>query len=177
MIFNKKHNLSLIFLACLLALAFAAPSLSFAQAKIGVVNMEEAVNNTKAGKRAQAELKRKAEKYEKELKDMQAKIKKLAKEMENAGMLLKPEAKVTKQREYERMVRQLQERDREARQDINLAQREAFKPILQKMRAILDEIGKKGGYALITETRAVLYAPNSANITKQVIAAYDKANP
>lgn len=177
MVFNKKHTLSLIFLACLLTAAFALPSLAFAQAKIGVVDMEEAVNNTKAGKRAQAELKRKVEKYEKELKTTRDKIQKLQKELENSAMLLKPEAKITKQRDLERMVRQFQERQRDASQDMNAAQREAFKPILQKMRGIISEIGKKGGYALVTETRTVLYAPNSANITNQVIAAYDKANP
>lgn len=177
MVFSRKHNLSLVFLACLLVMAIAAPSMAIAQAKIGVVNMEEAVNNTKAGKRAQAELKRKVEKYEKELKDEGAKIQKMQKELQNAGMLLKPEAKLSKQREYERMVRQFQEKQRDANQDMNLAQRDVFKPILQKMKGIIEEIGKKGGYTLITETRAVLYAPNSADITKQVIAAYDKANP
>lgn len=177
MVFSKKHNLSLVFLACLLAMAIAAPSLAFAQAKIGVVNMEEAVNNTKAGKRAQAELKRKVERYEKDLKDQRERIQKMQKELENAGMLLKPEAKLSKQREYERLVREFQDKQRDANQDMNVAQREVFKPILQKMKSIIEDIGKKGGYVLITETRAVLYAPNSADITKQVIAAYDKTNP
>lgn len=177
MAFNMKKKAALIFLACLMTTAFALPSMALAQIKIGVVDMEGAVNSTKAGKRAQAELKRKFEKYEKDLKSMQDQVQKLQKEMENSAMLLKPEAKITKQREFERLVRQFQEKQRDASQDMNAAQREAFKPILQKMRGIITGIGKKGGYSLITETRAVLYAPNSADITQQVIAAYDKLNP
>ena len=177
MALSMKKKTALIFLACLIIAAFALPSMAQAQSKIGVVDMESAVNNTKAGKRALAELKRKAEKYEKELKSMQDEVQKLQKELENSAMLLKPEVKLAKQRDFERKVRQLREKDRDARQDINMAQREAFKPILQKMQGIIKAIGQKGGYALITETRVVLYAPNSADITKQVIAAYDKANP
>lgn len=177
MAFSMKKKAALIFLACLLTAAFVLPAVAMAEIKIGVVDMEAAVNNTKAGKRAQAELKRKFEKYENDLKSMQAEIQKLQKEMENSAMLLKPEAKLSKQREFERMVRQFQEKQRDASQDMNEAQRESFKPILQKMRGIITGIGKKGGYSLITETRAVLYAPDSADITKQVIAAYDKLNP
>jgi outer membrane protein len=177
MALSMKKKTALIFLACLITAAFALPSMALAQVKIGVVNMEAAVNNTKAGKRAQAELKRKFEKYEKDLKSMQDDIQKLQKELENSAMLLKPEAKLSKQRDFERKVRQFKERQRDATQDMNMAQRESFKPILQKMQGIIKAIGKKGGYALITETRAVLYAPNSADITQQVIAAYDKANP
>ncbi|KMY66449.1 hypothetical protein AAU61_14805 [Desulfocarbo indianensis] len=174
---SEKKTISVIFLACLLTAAFLLPALAQAQGKIGVVDIEEAINSTKAGKRAQAELKRKFDKYEQELKGTRAEIEKLQKEMENSAMLLKPEAKLAKQRDLERLVRQFQERNRDASQDMNVAQREAFKPILQKMKVIVEDFGKKGGYALITETRAVLYAPNSADITQQVIAAYDKANP
>jgi outer membrane protein len=177
MAFGMTKKATLIILACLMTAALTLPSLAAAQGKIGVVDMEEAINNTKAGKRAQAELKRKFEKYEKELKASREEIQKLQKELENSAMLLKPEAKLSKQRDLERLVRQFQDRQRDASQDMNEAQREAFKPILKKMKGIIENLGKKGGYTLITETRAVLYAPNSANITQQVIAAYDKSNP
>ncbi len=177
MAFSMTKKASLIFLACLMTALVALPSLAYAQPKIGVVDMEQAINKTKAGKRAQAELKRKFEKYEKELKSTREEVQKLQKELENSAMLLKPEAKLAKQRDLERLVRQFQDRQRDASQDMNEAQREAFKPILQKMKGIIEDLGKKGGYALITETRAVLYAPNSADVTQQVIAAYDKVNP
>jgi outer membrane protein len=177
MAFSMKKKAALIFLACLVTAAFALPSTALAEIKIGVVDIDAALHDTKAGKRAQAELKRKAEKYEKELKDMQAEIQKIQKEMENSAMLLKPEAKLAKQRDFERMVRQFQEKQRDATQDMRIAEREVVKPIVQKLQGIIKAIGQKGGYSLITETRAVLYAPNSADITKQVIAAYDKVNP
>jgi outer membrane protein len=172
---------SVVTLAALLALglglAWSLPSPAQAGGKIAVVDMERAVNNCKAGKRAQAELKRKAEKLQAELKKLGKEVQKLRDELENTAMLLKAEARLAKQREFERKLRLLRDRQRDAKQEMMEAQRAAFAPILRKMQKIIRQIGAKGGYALITETRAALYYPKSADITDQVIAAYDKVNP
>ncbi len=177
MTFSRKNTLAIAFLTCLLAVALALPAQALAKGKIGVVDTERAVNNTKAGKRAQAELKRKLEKYQQEIKGLQVKFQKLQSELENSSMLLKPEAKLSKQRELERLGRQIRDRQRDAQQDWAEAQRQAYAPILAKMKKIIEDIGKKGGYSLIMETRFAIYYPKSADITPQVIAAYDKVNP
>jgi Skp family chaperone for outer membrane proteins len=45
------------------------------------------------------------------------------------------------------------------------------------MTRVINEIGTKGAYSSILEARTALYYPKSADITAQVIAAYDKLHP
>ncbi len=168
---------SLALFLCAALLVLAAPAPAGAAIKIGVVDMERAVNNCKEGKRAQAELRRKADKFESELKGLRDEVQRLRKELENSAMLLKPEAKLSKQRDFERSLRKFQDRQRDAKGEMMEGQREVFAPILRKMQKVIQAIGAKGGYELITESRAALYFPKSADITNQVIAAYDKTHP
>ncbi|MCB2193000.1 MAG: OmpH family outer membrane protein, partial [Deltaproteobacteria bacterium] len=90
---QSKHGKLSILMAVLLAALWLAPAMAQAQVKIGVINMEQAVNDCKQGKRSQAELRRKASKLEEELKQLTEEVQKLRKDLENTAMLLKPEAK------------------------------------------------------------------------------------
>ena len=174
---QPQYNKLLICLAVLLSVVWLTPAAASAQGKIGIVNIEQAINNCKQGKRAQAELRRKAAKLETELKQLNEEVQKLRKDLENTAMLLKPEAKLAKEREFERKARRLQDRRRDAQQEIREAQRDAFAPIMRRMTQVIKEIGAKSGYALITESRSALYYPQSADITGELIAAYDKKHP
>jgi outer membrane protein len=160
--------------ACLVALAWSLPA--WAEVKIAVVDMEEAVNQSEDGKKAQAELKRRGQEFEKELRDLREEIQTLRAELEKSAMLLKPEAKLSKQRELERKMRHYQDRQRDARQEWGQAQRDAFAPILAKMKEVVGQIGQKRGYTLVLEAGATLYNPDSVDITQQVIKAYNQAN-
>jgi outer membrane protein len=174
---QSKHGKLTILLGLLLTAFWLAPVAAHAQSKIGVINMEQAVNDSKQGKRSQAELRRKAAKLEEELKQLNEEVAKLRKDLENTAMLLKPEAKLAKEREFERKARRLNDRRRDAQQEVREAQRDAFAPILRRMQGIIKAIGAKGGFALITEARSALYFPQSSDITSEVIAAYDKKYP
>ncbi len=165
------------FLTVLVLAAWMTPPVASAAGKIGVVNMDQAINECKQGKRAQAELRRKAAKLEAELKKLGGEVAKLRKDLENTAMLLKPEAKLSKEREFERKARRFQQRKTDASQEMREAQRDAFSPILQRMGNVIKQIGAKGGYSLITESRAALFFPKSADITRAVISAYDKKYP
>jgi len=174
---QSKSNKFLICLALALCAMWLVPAVASAQGKIGVVNMEQAINDCKQGKRAQAELRRKAAKLESELKQLNEDVQKLRKDLENTAMLLKPEAKLAKEREFERKARRLQDRRRDAQQELREAQRDAFAPIFRRMRQVIKQIGAKRGLALVTESRTALYYPQSADITGELIAAYDKKHP
>ena len=173
---DPKRLVTLV-LAAVVGVVFCAVVPAQAQPKIAVVDMERAVSNCKEGKRAQAELKRKAEKLQSELKKLGQEVQKLRQELENTAMLLKPEAKLKKEREFQRKLRNFQDRQRDARQEMMDAERKAITPIGKKMVKVIQAIGAKHGYALITDKRVAIYAPASADITEQAIAAYDKKYP
>jgi outer membrane protein len=161
--------------AVLVLAVWASPRAASAQgAAVAVVDLEKAVNECAQGKKANVDLKRRSDKLEGELKHMNDEVQTMRKELENAAMLLKPEAKLAKERDFARKVRTLNDRNRDAQQEMQEARRDAFQPILREMTRIISEIGVKGGYNAILEARTSLYYPKSADITVQVIAAYDK---
>lgn len=165
------------FLALLMLSTWALPLVARAEGGVAVVDMERAVNETAAGKRAQAELRRKFEKLQSELKVLNDEVVNLRKDLENTAVLLKPEAKLAKEREFERKASLLNNRKRDASQEVNEAQRDAFAPILQEMSKIIGDLGTRNGYTLIMEAHGPLYYAKSVDITAQVIAAYDKLHP
>ena len=176
--FNRKHWLATAgCVALLLAMAWAWPQAAAAQGRIAVVDVDRAAKSCKQGKRAMVSLQRKAQKFETELKALQAKINKQRKDLENTAMLLKPEARMSKQRELERLMRRFMEKQRDAEQEMRDARREAFSPILRNLKKIITQIGASGKFALIVEAKTAIYYPQSADITSRVIAAYDKAHP
>jgi outer membrane protein len=166
-----------VFFALLILAAWAVPALAQGPGTVAVVDMERAVNESAHGKKAQVELKRRAEKLEAELKSLSDEVQSLRRDLENSAMVLKPEAKLAKERDFERKARSLNDRTRDAQQEIQEARRDAFAPILRDMQKIIHEIGAKGGYAVILEARTALYFPKSADVTAQVIAAFDKIRP
>ncbi len=177
MLKSGKWLLMLGMLAVLICAAWALPTAASAQSMVAVVDYERAVKECAQGKKAGAELKRRADKLEGALKSMNEEVQALRKELENSAMLLKPEAKLAKERDFERKVRTLNDRTRDAQQEMQEAQRDAFQPVLREMGRVINEIGTKNGYAVVIEARTTLYFPKSADITAQVIAAYDKLHP
>lgn len=163
-------------LTLLVMAAWTLPSLALAQGTVAVVNLERAIFECAAGKKAQAELNRKADKLKAELKQLNDELQNMRKDLENTAALLKTEAKLAKERDFERKQRLLNDRKRDAEQEMNEATRDMLSPIQSKMIKIIDDMGTKGSYAVILDARMPLYFPKSADITSQVIAAFDKAN-
>lgn len=168
---------TLLIFAALLCLAWLTPAKAHAESGIMVVDMERAVNECAAGKRAQADLKRRTEKLELELKSLGEEIQRLGQELEKTAPLLKPEAKLAKERDLERKARLFNDRKRDAQQEWREAQRDAFAPILREMTKVINDLGARNGFSLVVESRVALFYPKSADITAQVIAAYDKQHP
>ena len=175
---SKRMWAGLFGIICLaLLVSFSAPQPALAQAKVGVVDLNSALKGCKQGKKALVELQRKAKKFDNELKSMQKEVARLRKDLENTAMLLKPEARMSKERDFERTMRKLRERQRDAKQELMESERASFNPILRRMTGIIKKIGAQGKYGLIVEVKSAFYYPPSADITKQVIAAYDKTHP
>ncbi len=161
-------------LAVAAALVLGLACAGMAATKVAVVDMQRAIRECKAGKRAAAQLRKRKAELEAELKALSEKLTKLRKELENTAMLLKPEVRLKKQRAYERMLRRFNDRRQEAQQELIEAQRDALGPIQQRMLKVVREIGAARGYSMVLDARFLYYFPRSVDITAEVVAAYDK---
>src|SRR4051812_27692042 len=95
----------------MIALAFAlstVPSLA-AEMKVGVVDMQKAIQETATGKKAKKELEEEFNKKKKDLEKREADIKKMGEDFEKRSMAMNEDARMKKQAEIQGEMRKYQE--------------------------------------------------------------------
>lgn len=154
-------------------LLLATPVL--AETKIAYVDLQKALNLSKAGSAAKGEISDLVKKYEAEFKGKQEELLKKKNDLEKQASLLSDSAKADKEREYQKEVVDLQRFQKDVKDELQQKDAEHTKRILNELFEILQKIGKDGKYTMILEKNqgAVIYAAESIDLTDQVIKAYD----
>jgi outer membrane protein len=169
-----KRYLSTIIV--ILALS-AFPLTNFAEAseKIGVLDLQRCFTESLEGKKIIQELKKKKEDLQKKFDKKQSAFLQLQEELKKQSMMLSADARMSKEREFERMRRELKYTYDDLINEMRQAEIEAKKVIFKEMDKVIKEIGKKGDYFLIMERRAggIMYYGKAVDITDEVIKAYN----
>jgi outer membrane protein len=166
-----------IVLVSMFFVLFAFVNLQAADAsKIGLVDFQKILDNSTAGKAAQAEINKKGEAMESEIKKMGEEVESLKNNLEREALVMSREAREEKERELRMKIGDF--RDLQARhvQTFKEAERELVQKIQVEVMDLLKEIGAKGNYQLILERResGSLYFLDSMDLTDQIIEAYNK---
>jgi outer membrane protein len=162
----------------LLMTSFLLSSMAFAQtvSKVGVVDMQKAIQSTEAGKKAKKELETEFEKRKKELQKKEADLKKMGEDLEKKKNVLSEEVLGKKQAEMQEEMMKYRESLNKNQMEIQKKEQDLTRPILEKIRKIIGEAAKAGGFTVVLESSAgVLYADSSADLTDQIIKAFEKA--
>lgn len=160
----------LIAMSLLLAASFAN-----AESKVGVVDMQKAIQTTSAGKKAKAELETEFNKKKKELEKKEADLKKMGEDLEKKKSVLSEEALGKKQAEFQEEMMKYRDVVGKSQLEIQKKERDLTAPILEKMKKVIAKMAKEKGYSLIVEnSQIVLYATSEADITEDVIKAFEK---
>lgn len=162
-----------IVFALIALLMFTAPA--FAETKIAYVDLQKALNLSKAGTQAKSDISSLVKKYEAEFKGMQEELMKKKGELEKQAALLSDSAKAEKEREYQRDVTELQRFQKDVKDELQQKDAEHTKRILNELFEILQKMGKDGKYTMILEKNegAVIYAAESVDLTDELIKTYD----
>jgi len=165
----KKMTIALVAL-----LLFAVPA--FAATKIATVDLQKALNQSKAGAAAKAEIAAQAKELETEFKIKQGEFLKLKGELEKQAALLSDNAKEEKIKEYQMRASELQKFQQAAQRKLQKEDGTRTQEILKELSKILKKFGKDGGYTMIVERSegGVVYsADNVDDLTDKLIKAYD----
>lgn len=160
----------MIALSLLLAASFAQ-----AESKIGFVDMQKAIQTTAAGKKAKAELEGEFNKKKKDLEKKEADLKKMGEDLEKKKSVLSEEALGKKQAEFQEEMLKYRDVVGKSQVEIQKKERDLTAPILEKMRKVIAKIAKDKGLTMVLEnSQMVLYAVPEADMTDEVIKAFDK---
>ena len=145
-------------------------------AKIGLVDFQKVLDNSNAGKAAQAEINKKGTQMEAEIKRMGQEVETLKDKLEREALVMSREARDEKERELRIKVSDLRALQNKHMQTFKEAERNLIQKIQKEVMDLVKEIGSKEGYQLILEKRetGAVYFLDSMDITDQVIKAYNK---
>lgn len=161
----------------ILGLVFAAlmSTAANAEVKIGYVDMQKAIQDTAAGKKAKKELEDEFNKKKKELEKKEADIKKMHEDFEKRSAAMNDDARNKKQNEIRTEMGKYQESAAKAQMDIQKKERDLTQPIVTKLKSMLEDIAKKEDYTVILEKseNSVMYAKKDIDLTERLVKAYD----
>jgi outer membrane protein len=161
----------------LLGLSAIGVSAQTAQ-KIGVINIQQAIVETKDGQKARNDLQAKFGPTQKELQDKQTKLAALQDQYRKGQNTLSDEAKQKLARDIDGATTSLKRDTEDANAEVQEAERKVMDELGGKMMAVLNKYAADNGYVLVIDVSnpqtPVLFASNTIDITRDVIGLYDK---
>lgn len=147
-----------------------------ADVKIGYVDMQKAIQSTKAGQKAKKDLEAEFEKRKKTLQSKEADLKKMGEELEKKAMVLSEDVRAKKQKEFQTSMMEFQQNVQKNQKEIQEQERKLTEPILKKLQTVIEDMAKKDAYTVILEKRenGVLWAQKDLDITEEVVKNFEK---
>jgi outer membrane protein len=153
------------------------PAASAGPVKIAVIAFQVAVAQTNEGQRNFADLQKKYEPKETQLKGLNDEVENLKKQLQAQGDKLSDAERASRTKTIEDKDKQLQRSVEDTRNDFQTEMQELYNTLASKVYDVLASYAQQQGYTLVLDVaqqqNPVLYANESSNITKQIIDAYN----
>jgi len=143
---------------------------TFKQIKIGSVDFEKVFNEYHKTKKGNEVLAKEKTAKEDEGRKLVESVNQMRKEAE----LLSQDAKKKKEEEIRGKIRELKEFTEITRRDLLKKRNQMWKKIFEEIRDVVQKKGKKEGYTMIYDEKALLYKDESLDMTDEIIRELNK---
>ena len=159
--------------AAVLAVVVAAPAR--ADLKVGVVDMQRALNDCEAGKKARDQVKAKFEKAQDQLKRQREDLDRLREDYDKKAVVLKEEERRNLEKDLENRSLEFKRKYEDFQRDLKRTDSELTAGIVDELYALVRDYGEKHGYSLVLEASngALLYNDKATDITDEIIKLYN----
>jgi len=171
-----------LFWMAVISLFMSAP-LYAQQGKIGVIDMQRALNDTVEGKKVLGRLKTKLNAEKAILDKKEEELTKMQNELNKQGFLLSDRTRMEKEERFRSLQRELERYQEDKREEFMRLQRNSTERIFKGLMKILDDYAKKKNFSLILEagqanpnmpSPVLYYDEATVDITAAVIKLYDE---
>ena len=139
---------------------------------IACVNTEKIIRESKFIAKAQMELRKELEKYQKQITEKQKKLETLRKEVEQG--ILSEQAKKKKTKQIEALEEELRRLQIEAQAKLTKKRSELEKKVLNRVIEVVKNISQKSNYKAVLDCATMLYYNPQIDITSEVLKELDK---
>ena len=154
----------------------AAPAPATITTKIGYIDVQRVLARSAAGVAAREQLEKERGTIQKDMDGRRQELEKLRDEIEKKGPLMSADARREKQEQFDRKRRDAARAADDYQKELEKKEGQLLQKVLQEVGGIIEKVGKEKNYYMIVEKRnaGVLYAANDADLTDEVIRAYDR---
>ena len=162
--------MTVVLIACLVNPVGAA------EPKIGYVDLQRALNECDAGKKARqqfvAEMERKQAKLRKEKETLDTK----REEFDKKAMVLRDKERLQMEQELEDQSLAFKRKYEDYQKELKRIDDQYTGTILQSLRGVIGELGREAKYTVIFEVQSsgIIYGATGADLTEEVIKRFNK---
>lgn len=152
------------------------PALGASDYKLAFVDLQKALNLSKAGQDAKEKFAKEVEEAEEKLALKQEELKRLKEVLEKQSALLTEETLKEKERDYQAKLRDFKRLYEDSQNELKLQDNEAVKAILEELVTVTQTYGQEKGFTFIFEKSesALLFADEAMDVTEAIIKIYDQ---
>ncbi|TMB03991.1 MAG: OmpH family outer membrane protein [Deltaproteobacteria bacterium] len=158
-----------------LALVLGAAPLGAVEQKIGVVDMQRALNECDAGKKAKDQVKAKFERSQNQLKKQREDLDRLKEDYERKATVLKDEERRNLEKDLESRGLEFKRKYEDFQRDLKETDAELTKSIVAELYELVRDYGEKHGYTLVLEASsgALLYNDKTVDVTDEIVKLHN----
>jgi outer membrane protein len=160
-------------LALMVALA---PQVAAAEMKLAFVDLQRALNDSTAGKKAKEDFKKQVDKMQGTLQKQKEQIDNMKTDIEKKSLVMKEDDRRNLEKDYQKKMRDFERSYKDSQGELQLKDNELTADLLKELQEIIEEYGKRNGYTMILErsSSSVLYGDPTIDLTEQIIQEYDR---
>jgi outer membrane protein len=152
---------------------WGGPAWTAQSLKIGVVDVQQVLNQSQRGQVVKQKLEQERIGRQKDLDTRQQELVKLQGEYEKQAPVLSEQAKREKKEGLERRFRDARRIAEDANRDFDKKVREAEMETTREIFAVIQEYGKDQGFSVILERSSIVFGAAAVDVTAEVIKRYD----
>lgn len=164
-----------IMIGLLFLFAFSAQA---ADMKIGYVDLNKALNESDAGKKAVKTLEEMFKAKQVVIDEKQQELRKLEEELAKQASILNPDALKGKREDFERLKRDFQRMIKDSEEEVEKKRADFMDRIIKELGEIIRKTGEEEGYAVIFEKNeaGMIYSSEKMDLTDKIIKKYNEAS-
>ena len=170
-----------VFPALALGMAALAHAQGAAPTKVAIINVQQAILQTKDGQKASADLQAKFMPKRQQLEKKQADIVSLQDQMKKGSATMSDDAKTKLARDIDSGQKSFQRDTEDFDADVQQEEGKIMQDLGQKLMDVVIKYATTNSYAMVLDVSnqqtPVLWADPSADITTEIIKLYDQAHP
>lgn len=144
-----------------------------AKIKIGYIDLQRAISDSEAGKKAKERFQSEVKRAEGDLIKEKQEIERLKGELDKKGALLRDEERNNLEREFQRRYVGYQRSVRDSQEELRQREGELTSQIVKDLQSVVVEVGKNERFTLILERSQMLYSDQGIDITSKVVEIYN----